>query len=164
MYQLRIELEEIQPVIWRTILVPDTITLAKLDRVVQAAMGWANSHLHVWKIAGRRYGMPDPDWDAPGEMRDERAFTVGEVLGEGVDEFAHEYDFGDGWEHSIKIEKIQPAAPGLTYPRLLDAAGRCPPEDGGGPWGYQEMLEALADPDTRRCWTGSAPTSTPMPW
>ncbi len=64
----------------------------------------------------------------------------------GAKSFKYFYDFGDGWEHAVKIERIQPAAPGLAYPRLLDATGRCPPEDVGGPWGYQEMLEALADP------------------
>jgi Plasmid pRiA4b ORF-3-like protein/IS66 Orf2 like protein len=56
------------------------------------------------------------------------------------------YDFGDGWEHSVRIERITDAVPGIVYPRLIDAAGRCPPEDVGGPWGYREFLVAIADP------------------
>ena len=96
-YQLRIELLFIEPVIWRTIFVPETLTLPKLDRVVQAAMGWTNSHLHAWRIDGRRYGVPDPEWNMPGELLDERKFTVGSVLGDHIDEFVYDYDFGDGW-------------------------------------------------------------------
>ena len=57
------------------------------------------------------------------------------------------YDFGDGWEHSVRIERITDAVPGIVYPRLIDAAGRCPPEDVGGPWGYREFLDAIADPN-----------------
>jgi len=56
------------------------------------------------------------------------------------------YDFGDGWEHTVKVERITDAVPGLTYPRLINATGRCPPEDVGGPWGYDEFLDALSDP------------------
>jgi Plasmid pRiA4b ORF-3-like protein len=55
------------------------------------------------------------------------------------------YDFGDGWEHSVRIERITDAVPSIVYPRLLDATGRCPPEDVGGPWGYREFLDAIAD-------------------
>jgi len=146
-YRLRVELEEIEPVIWRTILVPDTLTLAKLDRVLQAAMGWTNSHLHAWKIAGRRYGVPDPDWDAPGKMLDERAFTVGDVLGDSVDEFTYEYDFGDGWKHRIAIEKRLAADPEHNaWPMCIAGANACPPEDVGGPPGYLEFLHAIRDP------------------
>ncbi len=57
------------------------------------------------------------------------------------------YDFGDGWEHSILIERVTEAVPGMSYPFLVEATGRCPPEDVGGPWGYREFLEAMADPD-----------------
>ena len=60
------------------------------------------------------------------------------------------YDFGDGWEHTIKIERIDDAVPGIAYPRLVDAVGRCPPEDVGGPWGYEEFLAAQTDPKHER--------------
>lgn len=60
--------------------------------------------------------------------------------------FRHLYDFGDGWEHSVKIEGIAPAEPQISYPRLLEVKGMRPPEDSGGPWGYAETLEALSDP------------------
>ena len=75
--------------------------------------------------------------------------------------FKYLYDFGDGWQHTIKIEHIADATPGAAYPRLIDATGRCPPEDVGGPWGYAEFLEAITDPKHLRHaelteWVGDA--------
>src|SRR3546814_2741719 len=60
--------------------------------------------------------------------------------------FHYLYDFGDGWEHSVKIQGIAPADPQGSYPRLLEATGMRPPQDSGGPWGYAETLESLTDP------------------
>jgi len=60
------------------------------------------------------------------------------------------YDFGDGWEHTIKIERLTDPLPDVLYPRLIEVAGRCPPEDVGGPWGYDEFLKALAKPEHER--------------
>lgn len=146
-YQLRIELLFIEPVIWRTILVPETLTLPKLDRVIQAAMGWSNSHLHAWRIDGRRYGVPDPEWNMPGELLDERKFTVGSVLGDHIDEFVYDYDFGDGWEHRVAIEKRLAADPERnTWPMCIAGANACPPEDVGGPPGYLDFVQAMHDP------------------
>lgn len=146
-YQLRIELLDIEPAIWRTILVPETLALTQLDRLVQAAMGWTNSHLHAWAIDGRRYGVPDPEWDTPGEQLDERKFTVGGVLGEHVDEFVYDYDFGDGWEHRIVVEKRLAADPERnTWPMCIAGANACPPEDVGGPPGYMDFVQAMRDP------------------
>lgn len=146
-YQLRIELLYIEPAIWRTILVPETISLAKLDRVVQAAMGWTNSHLHAWQIDGHRYGVADPEWDTSDEQLDERRFTVGTVLGERVEEFVYEYDFGDGWEHRIVVDKRLPADPERnTWPMCIAGANACPPEDVGGPPGYMDFVQAMRDP------------------
>ena len=146
-YQLRIELLHIEPAIWRTILVAETLTLPKLDRVVQAAMGWTNSHLHDWRIDGRRYGIPDSDWNTPGEQLDERKFTIGSVLGERVDEFFYEYDFGDGWEHRIVVDKRLAAEPERnTWPMCIAGANACPPEDVGGPPGYMDFVQAMRDP------------------
>jgi len=146
-YQLQIELQHIEPRIWRTILVPDTLNLAKLDRVVQAAMGWTNSHLHAWRIEGRRYGVPDPEWETPEEVLDERKFTLGGVLGERVSEFTYDYDFGDGWEHRIVVDKLLAAEPERNaWPMCIAGANACPPEDVGGPPGYMDFVQAMRDP------------------
>ncbi|MEO3715718.1 plasmid pRiA4b ORF-3 family protein [Roseateles flavus] len=142
-YQLRIELQHIEPLIWRRILVPDTVKLAKLDRLVQAAMGWTNSHLHEWQIEQRRYGMPNDDWGSS-DVLDERKFTVGAVLGEQVSEFLYSYDFGDGWDHRITVEERLPIQDGHNdWAMCLAGENACPPEDVGGPPGYMDFLEAM---------------------
>ncbi len=146
-YQLRIELQHIAPLIWRRILVPDTTKLAKLDRIVQASMGWTNSHLHDWHIERQRYGIPDDEWAGSGDMRDERKFTVGAVLGEEVNEFMYSYDFGDGWDHRITVEERLPIQEGRNdWPMCLAGESACPPEDVGGPPGYMDFLQAMRDP------------------
>lgn len=90
--------------------------------------------------------MPDLDFDdGPFDARKARLIDVLEDVGTKTIKYL--YDFGDGWEHTIKVERVTEAVPGTAYPVLLDARGRCPPEDVGGPWGYDEFLEALADPD-----------------
>lgn len=146
-YQLRIELRYIEPRIWRTVLVPETLTLARLDRVVQAAMGWTNSHLHAWRVDDQRYSVPDPEWQSPGQVLDERQFTVGAVLGERIEKFIYDYDFGDGWEHLVVVEKRLAADPGRnTWPICIAGANACPPEDVGGPPGYMDFVQAMRDP------------------
>lgn len=67
-------------------------------------MGWTNSHLHDRRIEGKRLGPSNPECDGPGEMLDERTFTVGAVLGEHIEAFAYEYNFGDGWDHHIVLK------------------------------------------------------------
>jgi hypothetical protein len=165
-YQLRIELQYIEPRIWRTILVPDTLTLAKLDRVVQAAMGWTNSHMHDWAIEERRYGQPDPEWGR--DMLDERKFTLGKVLDKGVEEFDYHYDFGDGWRHRIAVDKrLTPQHEYNTWPMCLAGANACPPEDVGGPPGYMEFVQRpCASPSmnsTCNCGNGMAGRSSRSP-
>lgn len=146
-YQLRIELEHIQPLIWRRVLVPDTVKLSKLDRIVQAAMGWTNSHLHDWHIEGRRYGIPDDEWVGTDDMLDERRFTAGMVLGASVHSLRYSYDFGDGWEHTITVEERLPVQAGRNdWPMCLAGENACPPEDVGGPPGYMDFLQAMHDP------------------
>lgn len=146
-YQLRIELQHIEPQIWRKLLVPDTLTMVKLDRVVQMAMGWTNRHLHDWHIDGKRYGVPDPEWNNEDDMLDERKFTVGGLLAEHIEEFFYQYDFGDGWEHRIVVEKRKPPQPEYnTWPMCIAGANACPPEDVGGPPGYMDFLEAIRNP------------------
>ena len=64
--------------------------------------------------------------------------------------FVYEYDFGDGWQHAIKLEGTANAEPGIKYPRCTDGKRACPPEDVGGVWGYVEFLEAISDPEHER--------------
>ncbi|WP_284620563.1 plasmid pRiA4b ORF-3 family protein [Aquabacterium humicola] len=145
-YQLTVELQHIEPRIWRTILVPDTLKLARLDLVVQAAFGWTNSHLHEWRIGSARYGIPDPEWGTQEDLIDERKCTVGKVLGDDVAEFTYNYDFGDGWEHRITVDQRSAVEPERNaWPMCIAGANACPPEDVGGPPGYMDFLQAMRD-------------------
>jgi hypothetical protein len=145
-YQLHVALDEIQPKIWRRLWVADTLTLAKLDRVIQAAMGWTNSHLHEFKIAGKRYAIPDDEWPDDDPTSDDRRSRVGSVLADNVNEFSYLYDFGDCWQHTVKVEKLLEPSEINTRPTCLGGQNACPPEDVGGSRGYMEFLEAVLDP------------------
>jgi hypothetical protein len=143
--RLKVVLDNVKPTIMRRIEVPVTVKLDRLHMILQAAMGWTNSHLYELRFQDAGFGIPDPDW--PDGPADARKVTLLDILEDvGIKSFKYLYDFGDGWEHSIKIERVDPAIPGNTYPTLLEAVGDCPPEDCGGPWGYMEALDILADP------------------
>ena len=139
--QLTVTLRNVKPKIWRRLEVPASLTLRELHAVIQTAMGWQDYHLHLSDVDGVLYGDVGEIEDRP--LGDEESFTVGQAA-EAVSEFSYEYDFGDGWQHDIRSELVLPSV-GTGTPRLIDGARACPPEDCGGPWGYQQLLEVLAD-------------------
>nr|CBA32626.1 hypothetical protein Csp_D33090 [Curvibacter putative symbiont of Hydra magnipapillata] len=159
-YQMLVRLVDSEPLIWRQISVPGNMTLADLDRIIQAAMGWTNSHLHLFTIDGHVYGMPDDESvdEMPNLPDDE--FTLDEVLGTKVKTFFYEYDLGDGWQHQVSVQMVMIANEGHnSWPMCLAGANACPPEDVGGLGGYEEFLEAIRDPsheehDAMRRWCG----------
>jgi hypothetical protein len=144
--QLRIELRGVQPLVWRRIFVPETVTLAKLHVILQWAMGWTNSHLHEYEIARQRYGIPDYEWPGAEPVADERRMRLKPLIESGLRRFTYQYDFGDSWEHVIKVEDLVPPKSGVPPIVCLAGANACPPEDVGGYPGYAEFLAVLADP------------------
>lgn len=144
-YQVKITLKHIHPPVWRRIQIPADTKLGKLHRVLQAVMGWTDSHLHAFRVGQTTYGVPDPDPLFETEMENERNVRLDQIVSEG-DKLIYEYDFGDGWEHEIRIEKVFPAEPGQRYPTCLAGKRTCPPEDCGGPPGYEHLLEVLHNP------------------
>jgi Plasmid pRiA4b ORF-3-like protein len=155
-FGLRIALLEHRPEIWRRVLVPGSIRLDKLHLVLQAAMGWTNSHLHAFHIRGTLYGMHFDDW--PDDELHEVEFKLADVVGVG-ELFTYDYDFGDSWEHEVLVERANTIRPMLKFAVCLDGANACPPEESGGTSGYGELLEALADPchkehESYRTWAG----------
>jgi hypothetical protein len=116
------------------------VTLAELHHVIQDAMGWYDCHLHQFEMRGVYYAHPEHQLD---ESRDESRITlVGLKAG---DRFEYWYDFGDDWYHDILVESVERADPALSYPRCVTGRRACPPEDCGGPWGFRELVQALAD-------------------
>jgi hypothetical protein len=144
-FQLKVTLLDTKPPIWRRVLVDGGSTLDHLHEVIQAAFGWWNYHLHEFEVGRTRYGVPDPDEDWGEPPRDERRTRLDAIAG-GGSSFRYTYDFGDGWDHKIVVEKVLPADAAITVPACLDGRRACPPEDCGGTWGYRELLEILANP------------------
>lgn len=141
--QLLVELDDVTPTVWRRILVPTGVRMGRLHDMIQAAMGWTNSHLHAFTVGDARFGMcfdEHPD----GEI-DEQTVTVLQALRD-HQRFTYEYDFGDGWEHTITVEAEFRTPHALKFALCLAGENACPPEDCGGPGGFEYFLGALADP------------------
>jgi hypothetical protein len=142
-YQMKITLGDVTPAVWRRVQVPGGYTLDRVHRTIQHAMGWHNTHLHSFEIHGVQYGEPDPDGELA--LRDELDARL-DAVAEPGSRFTYTYDFGDWWEHQIEVEEVFPADPDERYPRCLEGARACPPEDVGGAYGYAGFLAALGDP------------------
>jgi len=145
-YQIKVTLRKSQPPIWRRIRLRSDVTLAKLHRILQCAMGWEDAHLHQFVIRDEHYGMPDEDDLGPSETRDERKYKLSDVMLAEGSQFTYLYDFGDNWEHILVIESTLPPQEGVQYPSCLAGGRACPPEDLGGLPGYENFLEAISDP------------------
>jgi len=148
-YQFKITLEGIKPPIWRRIQVPENYTFWGLHVAIQDAMGWQDYHLHVFEMLNPstgskvNIGIPEGPLDTeflPGtQLRIADYFSMENRLAK------YEYDFGDGWVHEIRLEKILPRKEGVDYPICIAGKRACPPEDCGGVWGYESLLEAIRD-------------------
>ncbi len=143
-FQLRIQLNDVDPVVWRRLIVPGSVRMAKLSEMLLAAMGWTNSHLHAFRVGDVHYGMNFDEYPE-GEI-DEKQVSVLQALRD-ERRFVYDYDFGDGWEHDVVIEDLSWTYFGLKFAVCIDGQNACPPEDVGGTWGYTEFLEAIADPN-----------------
>jgi hypothetical protein len=141
-HRVKVTLRGAKPPIWRRLEVPSGITLLRLHHAVQAAFGWEDDHLWVFETPAGQYGNAGRDLGhrsaSSAKLSDVAAFTG--------DRIRYTYDFGDDWEHDISVEDVLPAEPGVAYPRCTAGRRACPPEDCGGIWGYQDLLEVLADP------------------
>jgi len=139
-------LRDIEPPVWRRVRVPATATLGDLHRVLQLLFGWQNRHLHQFTaFDGRPYVDRAVDPDAPEEAVDERDIALLEVLPAVGDRLQYEYDFGDEWEVEV-IRRDDAAAEREARPRVVEGARAGPPEGCGGPFEYDELVAALADP------------------
>jgi Plasmid pRiA4b ORF-3-like protein len=145
-YQIKVCLRGSQPNIWRRVQVKSDITLAKLHRILQCVMGWEDAHLHQFVIQGQRYGVPDQDRRDSRKTKDERKYELREIAAATNGQFVYRYDFGDDWHHTLEVEKTLPPEKSVRYPVCLAGGCACPPEDVGGIPGYENFLEAIADP------------------
>ena len=148
MYQLKITLKWSQPAIWRRGVVRADMKLDRLHDVIQILMPWTNSHMHQFIVGRTFYGKPDREFASMGmsETLNEKQYTVAELAPAAKKKFIYEYDFGDGWQHDVTVEKILPPDAGFKHPVCLGGANACPPDDCGGIPGYYNLLEALVNP------------------
>ena len=166
--RIKVTLKGIRPPIWRRLEVPVEMSMAHLSDVVLDAFGWSNSHLHQIEVGQRRIGMPDPDdWQPPVRSldrspvaaaldlgglgartprEDEATVDLAAALEDGLRRFTYVYDFGDNWKHLLAVEDVHATETALAYPRCTAGRRSAPPEDCGGTWGYEHLLQVLADP------------------
>lgn len=140
-YQIKIILKDSEPSIWRRVKIASSIDLLELHGIIQAAMGWKDCHMHQFVSGGRHFGDEDPDFDY--KMTDERTVRVDELLKKEKGSITYEYDFDDSWEHMIRLEKILPGDDTPNLPVCVEGERACPPEEIGGVWGYEDMLDSL---------------------
>lgn len=144
LYKIDVNLRYIEPPIRRTLLVPARTSLFKFHKILQVAMGWENCHLYLFRIDKQLYSDEPEAMDM--DVKDARKITLEKVFSEGVTSFVYEYDMGDGWLHDIILTGKQETS-GKERIFCIDGARACPPEDVGGPPGYVNFLEVLADPN-----------------
>ncbi len=146
-YQLKVPRQEIHPPVWRLIQIWEDATLAQLHRTLQIVMGWEDYHLHAFSIGRRIDSVPGPDDDLYArEVIDESRVRLKEVVPRVGTRFESLYDFGDSGRHDLRLEAIVLSDPEVSYPGWRAGERRAPPEDVGGSSGYEDYLEAMADP------------------
>jgi Plasmid pRiA4b ORF-3-like protein len=141
--QIKIKLLGVsKPPVWRRLQLRADTRLDHLHEIIVAAFGWQDYHMHVFTSGTEEFGEPDPELGHTDECR----VSLGQLIGGIGDRLRYTYDFGDDWEHEIMVEDLLDPDPETHYPVLVAAKGACPPEDCGGPWGYADLKEILADP------------------
>lgn len=164
-YQFEIELNCIEPRIWRRIQVPDTYTFWHLHCAITDCLGWLDYHLHEFRFKGPRsgklihIGIPDDEGFADFKILPGWGKMIALYFKKPGAACQYEYDFGDGWEHTITLEAILPKEKGVVYPRCIAGERACPPEDCGGTFGYERFLKAIKymnakDHDEQLAWVG----------
>jgi Plasmid pRiA4b ORF-3-like protein len=141
---LRITLLDVSPPVWRLLRVPSVTPLSVLHGIFQVAFGWEDRHLHEWQFGDRTFGSGDEeDWGE--ELEDEGAFELGQ-LAPADSVFRYDYDLSDGWEHIVEVIDVEPYHADVPPVEVIEGARSAPPEDSGGPSGYEHLLDALNDP------------------
>jgi hypothetical protein len=144
--QLRIQIREIKPAIFRVIQVTNTRTFHLLHEIIQWSFGWDHAHLHEFHVGRTKVAEPDPEFGPPPFPRHPRTTRLGDLVSKDVTRFIYVYDLGDDWIHDIIVEKRFAPHAAVRYPICLDGARSAPPEDCGGIPGYDDFLAAWRDP------------------
>src|ERR1039458_577698 len=148
--QLKVSLNDSRPAIWRRIQLSDTSTFADLHNAIRDSMGWDGSHLHGFAFEPKNTKRPiligPLSENSFIETLPEDKQLVCNWLGKKSKQCIYTYDYGDGWDHTVLLEKVLPFEPNVVYPRCVAGKRACPPEDSGGMWGYRRNLEIMKYP------------------
>ncbi|WP_193199181.1 plasmid pRiA4b ORF-3 family protein [Nostoc sp. MG11] len=138
-YQLHIFILGISPMIWRRIKIRSDSTIADLHYIIQIVMGWTDSHLHRFVIHGKDYGIAQIGgmWFSD----DPKVVKLSDFGWRMRERFLYEYDFGDNWQHQIRVEAILTPKSNCVYPVCIDGKRACPPEDCGGVWEFMAQKQ-----------------------
>ncbi len=153
--ELRVVLADIVPEIWRRVIVPSATTLDELHRIIQLMFEWCDYHLYEFEVSGVKYQAPDAEAEGEDSTR-ARLSRLGLSIGA---EFTYTYDFGDDWVHRIRVESLRVEEALDDLPYVVAGERRGPPEDCGGPSGFERFLNAMKNPrdpehDEYRMWAG----------
>jgi hypothetical protein len=140
-YQLHVWIRHISPMIWRRLRMRADSTVADLHDAIQIAFGWSDFHLHRFRIQGRDYGVNRVG--GPGFSSDARTVRLAGFRSRTNEWFLYEYDFGDGWQHVVRVERRLAVEPRRVYPVCVGGQRAAPPEDCGGPWAFLERSDAV---------------------
>ncbi len=149
--QVKITLRNTEPPVWRRLLVRDDVNLGLFHAIIQIAMGWTNSHLHMFFVGNKQYSDPkfglNESFASDRKVLAEKQLTLREIVSSGITIFGYEYDFGDSWHHMITIEQVGLDGAGFQGFAICTAGERaCPPEDCGAPPGFANLLEVIKNP------------------
>ncbi|MGQ7870285.1 plasmid pRiA4b ORF-3 family protein [Sunxiuqinia sp. sy24] len=146
--QFKVQIENIsKPPVWRRIVVPSHYTFGFFHMLIQDCFGWEDMHLYQFNSGS--YGTyplikEGDEFDDPGTTMEADETRLSDIFTEEGQRISYLYDFGDGWKHRIVLEKILTKK--ISTPECIDGKGKCPPEDCGGPLGYENLKQILADP------------------
>ena len=140
-YQLKVWIQAISPMVWRRLLVRSDSTLADLHYTLQIAIGWSDTHLNRFHIHGKDYGVYHSGGISFAD--DPEQVSLSAFGFRPRERFLYEYDFGDAWLHEVRIEQRLPLDPKQTYAVCIDGKQAAPPEDCGGALTYLQMRQGL---------------------
>ncbi len=149
-YQIKIQLKNAKPTIWRRVKLNSTTSLNDLHKIIQSTMGWENAHLHQFVVGDKYYMSAEEvkenlEFDDYNRNVDYTDIIIADVLKKEKDKIEYEYDFGDGWEHIVTLEKIFENEI-ILYPKCIKGKAACPPENCGGVWGYMNIIKTMKNP------------------
>ena len=149
-FQLKVELLDTNPLVWRRLMVAEDVSLWELHIILQIVMGWKNAHLMQFHVRGSCFAHPSLNRPGDDELEDAHNMMLREAFPRQGSRIIYEYDFGDSWAHQIVLEKaIEMDKAQYKNPFCVEGENAGPPEDCGGVYGFEELKRIIADPEDK---------------